>query len=230
MSRLPTNLQDAVEGLYSAFAGYPLADQIEASPLVNVENTKARLRAVPLRAISADDLGLFAFKAMTTFGGVNDFRHFLPRIAELLSYQRLVGAADLSLFVRKLAYGQWSTWPASERAAVERWLDALAKAFFDGSLRDVDIDGLWDAAVERDGPSVFMTRWLHSTAPQARFALADAVTDAAQAAQRDRDASGQPPILERAAEVRAALDRAQRETPDPHFRNALLLMQFPPFV
>lgn len=229
MPTLPADVETAVEGLYLAFARYPLPQRIEASPIVDVADAQQRLRARPLRKLDAADLGVFAFKAMTTFGGVNDFRHFLPRIAELLSRGGDVGVCDLSLFVGKLGYGKWSTWPENERGAVALWLDAMEVSYFRGDLRLRAIGPLWDAALARESTGTFLDRWLSSNAPSARHALADALFAIAESAQRGRTADG-PPLTAHTDRIRNALARACQESPDPHLRNALLLTEFPPFT
>lgn len=229
MPTLPADVDDAIEGLYLAFARYPLAHRIDASPIVDVADAQQRLRAKPLRTLDSHDLGTFAFKAMTTFGGVDDFRHFLPRIAELLSAGGCVGACDLSMFIGKLAYGKWSTWPDDERNAVVRWMDALETTYFAGDLRLFEIGPLWDAALARRSSSAFIDRWLSSTAPHAQNALADALFAIAESAQTGRTHTG-PSLVAHRDRVRDALGQACRESPTPHIRNALLLLQFPPFT
>lgn len=229
MPGLPADVETAIEGLYLAFARYPLQQRIEASPIVDVADAQRRLHARPLRKLEAADLGVFAFKAMTTFGGVDDFRHFLPRIAELLSYGDAVGVCDLSLFIGKLGYGEWSTWSEDERGAVERWLEALEDSYFRGDSRFDAIDPLWDAALTRRSTTRFIDRWLSSNAPSARHALADALFAIAESAQTGRTADG-PPLIAHTDRVRNALARACQESPDPHLRNALLLTEFPPFT
>lgn len=82
---------------------------------------------------------------MTTVGDVDDFRHFLPRIFELLWTGELAEEVNPEIVLGKLAYGKWTTWPQEEQSAIraalaqlwqrhrrsreaESWLCAIARA------------------------------------------------------------------------------------------------------
>ncbi|KUG09713.1 hypothetical protein [Solirubrum puertoriconensis] len=82
-----------------------------------------QLAATALRELSEEDLRIFHFKVMTTWGDVNDFKHFLPRIFELLAQFSLGFEEWIAL--DKLNYGKWHTWPQQEQAAVAEYLLAL---------------------------------------------------------------------------------------------------------
>ena len=87
------SLQAAIEGLYAAFARYPLRAHIDGCPHCDLGAAERGLHARPLRDLREDDLGRYPFKAMSTFGNVDDFRHFFPRIAELITYDALEALA-----------------------------------------------------------------------------------------------------------------------------------------
>src|SRR5262245_16013964 len=73
----------AVAGLYDVFALYRLGEVVEGcSHCVAVGDERALHRA-PLRRLDGRSLGRYAFKALTTWGDVDDLRHFLPRLLEL---------------------------------------------------------------------------------------------------------------------------------------------------
>ncbi|MCA8829259.1 hypothetical protein [Hymenobacter pini] len=115
----------AVEQLYRVFARYLLKAFIDGSPVYadTLPAWNHALAARPLRQLSVDDLLIFYFKAMTTWGDVDDFRHFLPRILDLLT--SLDTGWEEWVALDKLRYGQWHTWPAAEQAAVRAYLLAL---------------------------------------------------------------------------------------------------------
>lgn len=107
---LGPRLRAAVERLYETFARYPLVAVIEGGcPCCRLGAHERDLHAAPLRELPEEHVGYFAFKAMTTFGGVDDFRHFLPRIAELVSERGHADACDLGSFTGKLSYGGFET-------------------------------------------------------------------------------------------------------------------------
>lgn len=78
------SLIEAIEALYRAFSNYPLHKHVEGCPCCIAESDKMLLESKPLRQLSSSDLSRYSFKAMTTWGDKNDFRHFLPRIFELV--------------------------------------------------------------------------------------------------------------------------------------------------
>jgi len=83
-----SELKKAIADLYSVFKDYRLDSHVEGCPCCVTKNDKQLIEAKVLTELSPDDLNRFAFKAMTTWGTVEDFKHFLPRQRELL-YQGL---------------------------------------------------------------------------------------------------------------------------------------------
>ncbi|MBG8552100.1 hypothetical protein [Hymenobacter guriensis] len=143
-----SELQNAVEDLYRIFARYGLNPNMDGSPLYHdLSNWNRMLAAKPLRELTEDDLRIFYFKVMTTWGDVDDFRHFLPRIFELLTDLATGSGWEEWVALDKLCYGKWHTWPAAEQAAVQKylwafwqvllteddeakWIDALFEGYF----------------------------------------------------------------------------------------------------
>ncbi|WP_052732682.1 hypothetical protein [Hymenobacter terrenus] len=115
-------LQQAVERLYLAFSGYPLSS-VEGCPCCVSVADKKQVTHRALRELTEDDLGRYAGKAMTTWGTVDDFKHFLPRLFELTAAFR--APYYEYLVFDKLAYGCWRTWPLAETEAIEQYFRAL---------------------------------------------------------------------------------------------------------
>ena len=107
------SLVEAVEKLYTVFSRYPLRKHVEGCPCCVNETDKDLLESKPLRQLTLSDLGRYAFKAMTTWGDENDFRHFLPRIFELLVSDGELGW-DEEVMLGKLAIAEWKRWPEDE--------------------------------------------------------------------------------------------------------------------
>ncbi len=124
-------LRAAIGGLYATFASYPLKRVIVGCPhcVSGADSDALHVRA--LETLTADDVRRFATKAMTTFGDAEDFKHFLPRLMELLAGELEAGEAgedlgfDEEILGGKLALAGYAGWPAMEREAVERFLDAM---------------------------------------------------------------------------------------------------------
>src|SRR5262249_30195026 len=124
-------LHVASGGLYSTFASYPLKRVIAGCPHCVSRADSYALHARALDTLTAEDVRRYATKAMTTFGDAQDFKHFLPRLLELLAHEVEAGGAEEDIGFSeeilggKLALAGYAGWPAVEREAVERFLDAI---------------------------------------------------------------------------------------------------------
>lgn len=231
MHRTQTSaLHEATERLYATFARYPLRPRIDGCPHCDLGAAERGLHTAPLRALSAAALSKFAFKTMTTFGDVDDFRHFLPRIAELLVEQGALGAADLGIFVTKLEYGHWNDWPTPERAAIHAWLDGLEDAYVSGALEHTFASDLIDATTRlRGSPDAFFVRWPSSRSVRVLDELAHEVLHVSS--QANRGTAPPPALVAARPAIRDALYVALG---DPTGSTAIALaidaLDFTPFV
>jgi hypothetical protein len=124
-----TELGEAVVGLYRTFARYPLRDTIDACPHCGFDDSV--LYAAPMAQLDRDTLRHFAASALTTWGGVDDFKHFLPRILEILATEGFLYPDSEGLYGR-MAHGSFGRWPADEVEAVRlfaraHWADTLSR-------------------------------------------------------------------------------------------------------
>lgn len=78
------------------------------------------LGAHPVRDLPPDLLDRYARKAMSTWGEVDDFKRFLPRILELSAVQH--HPTPPIIVLTKLWRADWRTWPAGEQRAVWQFL------------------------------------------------------------------------------------------------------------
>jgi hypothetical protein len=121
----PTALRAAIHGLYQAFGSYHVSDHVDGCPCCTSPEDNRRVQSRPLRQLGPADLERFAFKAITTLGTVDDFKHFLPRLLELAALEGEVGDTPLEVVLGKLRYGKWNSWPRAERVAIDNYLTAL---------------------------------------------------------------------------------------------------------
>lgn len=123
---MTSELTIEIEKLFEIFAQYPGNPHMQGSPLYGeLEKWNSKLFKKPLRDLSADDLSLFAGKAMTTWGEIDDFKHFLPRILELVA--KLDEPYDIDIVFGKLEFGNWLTWETREKDGIVEYLNALWK-------------------------------------------------------------------------------------------------------
>ena len=119
-------LHEAIEKLYATFASYPLHHPVVGCPCCVSKADQERIASKALRQLDGYDLERFAWKAMSTWGDENDFRHFLPRVLELLSdAQERRNLPDLFIVFGKLSYGHCEMWPKQEQEAITNYLLAL---------------------------------------------------------------------------------------------------------
>jgi hypothetical protein len=114
-------VDEALEVLYATFSRYGGTHLEGCAHCVSFEES-AILRRTPLHKLGFE-LGRYLFKAMTTWGTKDDFKHFLPRLLEFYA-----SSSDAWLLVDKLRYANWQSWPEPERMAVEKYLSTLWKA------------------------------------------------------------------------------------------------------
>ena len=122
-------LKKSIQNLYRVFEKYPLAKKIIGCPHCELDNAESKLHNNSLKNLTWEDFGVYPAKAMTTFGEVDDFKHFLPRLLELyaIDYNNL--KYDFDYILHKLEYGHWEDWDKLEQQAVSNfvrsWFDSL---------------------------------------------------------------------------------------------------------
>jgi hypothetical protein len=136
------NLQIAIENLYTVFARYPLRLDIDGCPHCVSAADNNCIHVAPLRKLSVDNLARFTFKTMSTWGTVDDFRHFLPRIFEHLAADGGGGWIDPEVAFGKLQYGQWQSWSLVEQEAINNYCQSLWKACLADANHPFEIDRL----------------------------------------------------------------------------------------
>jgi hypothetical protein len=131
-------LELAIEELYRTFAKYPFKSTIDGCPCCVSDADKEKIHSKQLSELEEDDLSRYAFKAISTWGDVSDFKHYLPRIFELMSTTNFV--VDSFVILGKLELGLWRTWNAHEQIAIEKflkvwWFDIIkSKDYFDKEI------------------------------------------------------------------------------------------------
>ena len=119
--------QTATVALYEAFAAYPARPEMSACRCCTGAEAVARLLRAPLCEATGDDLEHYAFKALTTWGGISDLKHFIPRLLDLARNDAL--PVEHFVVAGKLGLARLCEWPEVERCAVEAfylaWWESL---------------------------------------------------------------------------------------------------------
>src|SRR5262249_12479085 len=108
-------LAQAIAALYEAFGRYRRRPSIDACPHCVGKKDQATLARAPLRNLSCAELSRYAFKAITTWGEAEDYKHFLLRILELAVTPegREWPGLDLEVIAGKIQLAGWPTWPSA---------------------------------------------------------------------------------------------------------------------
>ncbi|GHO50398.1 hypothetical protein [Ktedonospora formicarum] len=123
-------LQETIEHIYTTFASYLLHHPVEGCPHCVSHEDQERIASKPLRELTEEDLRRYTLKALTTWGDVNDLKHFLPRMLELVVSHRF---PYLDYICSKLNYANFERWPEGERQPIM----VLVLQLWDASLRDL---------------------------------------------------------------------------------------------
>lgn len=89
----------------------------------DLETWNKELFSKDLNDLTAQDLSRFAGKSMTTWGDVDDYKHFLPRIFELTA--ELDTPYEVWIAFDKLQYGNWDTWEDVEKESIYKYMLSL---------------------------------------------------------------------------------------------------------
>jgi hypothetical protein len=164
MKKTP-DLSVAVGRLYDVFAGYRLPLSTDPCPCCHTPEDERLLHSKALTQLSASDLKKFAGDAILVWGNEDHYRHFLPRIFELMI---LAGDAGLELddpqvVFARLTYGNWKQWPKSEQLAIQKYFSALWSAVLASTPRElcstnVD-DWLCGIAQAEDNLLAYLQTW-----------------------------------------------------------------------
>jgi len=188
-------LREAVEGLYEAFQHYPLREWTEPCPCCHKDpEAERQLHVKPLRQLEAEQLQDYGQEALAVWGNEDDFRHFLPRLFELV-----LGEGDFSISLEdafltdphvvfgKLRLGSWRSWPAPEQAAISRYFRQLWADVIETPPEELPW-GVYDwieaiAQAESD-ISPYLSQWLGTESESAYRNLASMINKE-QIVQRD---------------------------------------------
>ena len=126
-------MHDAIDNFYATFAHCRIGDDFTGCDCCVGPEHSAKLAAPPLRELTYEDLERYSRKAISTWGNVRHFKHFLPRLLEL-SIEHRDDFLDLAVVFGKLKYAQFDSWPQRERDAVNRFFDEYWDYQLDDSI------------------------------------------------------------------------------------------------
>src|SRR5687767_12465134 len=136
ISELKQELQNSIENLYKVFEKYELRPDMKYCDCGCISSEQfGFIFSNPLRLLNPDELERYSWKAMTTWGDSHDFRHFLPRLFELLTTESQL-TTDTEIVFSKLTYGDWQTWDLAEQEVISEYFSARWKLILFQEPRD----------------------------------------------------------------------------------------------
>lgn len=126
--------QTAIRNIYEVFGQYQVTEKMHKCPCGCIPDAEeSKVYSKPLKELTDDDLNFYSSKAMTTWGDLEHFKHFLPRLFEIYCEGKRTSLIDLWEIYCKLDYGKWKTWDEQEVNAIRNfvkadWLDFINNA------------------------------------------------------------------------------------------------------
>jgi hypothetical protein len=123
------SIRAALAAQYDAFR-MPAPRLVEGCSCCTSPEELESLVTTPRQALSAEQLEFYASNALLTVGGIEDLRHYWPRLAELSIAGELL--TDAEIVFAKPRHGDWRSWPSAEQEA----LSALTHAQLEALVSD----------------------------------------------------------------------------------------------
>ncbi|HEY9774806.1 MAG TPA: hypothetical protein V6C81_13675 [Planktothrix sp.] len=118
-----------------------------------------------LRTLTGEDLRKYAECALLTWGDLDDFRHFLPRVFELAAAFEFL--PETPMLFSRLKRAKWRSWPMAEQIAVEQflwsWWESSVSSFPGGPVEET----LEVLAQAFDDLTPFLVHWRANDSPAA---------------------------------------------------------------
>jgi hypothetical protein len=158
-----SDLRDATGQLYRVFQRYRRPESIDFCDHCQQPESFGVLLTGPLKALRPHDLDVYVSSVLDTCGSIEDFRHYLPRILELLPESLFTIGPEGVL--NKLGRVGWEGWPPDERSAIETYLWAHWRRERRNSERAGEALCALAQALTEVGP--LLAEWLLDGAPDA---------------------------------------------------------------
>ncbi len=130
-----SNLKTAIENLYSTFSRYSTAGIHHCDCGCIKEEDVAKLHSKPLSKLEEGDLVSYHGSALYTWGDLQHYKHFLPRVFELYATKESGRPlTDLFDIGRKMEYAEWTTWPEYEVQVVKDFVLATWREFINNRI------------------------------------------------------------------------------------------------
>lgn len=118
------DVKQAIENLYLTFAKYTPANMEHCNCGCIDEEDVKKLASKKLRELEEDDFASYHGSAMYTWGELEHYKHFLPRMLEVHHEKRGKGFIGLFEFIQKFEHAKWEAWDEDEVKAIKDFIAA----------------------------------------------------------------------------------------------------------
>jgi hypothetical protein len=169
-------LELSIQKLYSVFSRYPLKEIKYCSHCITKEEND-ELMHNNLNQIPTEKINRYIFKAITTWGDINDFKHFIPRIFELFAFDGKDFFHYDTIF-DKLKYCGWENWQDNERKAIQEFSLSIWKYNIDSYPPLVSPEILiWIFVEHVKNLEVYLEYWKNSNSIYSIYNLASFICE-----------------------------------------------------
>ena len=212
----PKSLEDAIEGLYVTFSTYRLPEDTCPCPGCHTTNADDLLHAAPLRQLQWSHLADYSTEAIMVWGDLDCYKHFLPRIFELvLTAGEWPKTPSPESVFHILRYGEWRSWPHKEQEAIERtpqavWETVRSNPPIEGGYINVD---QWLCCISQCDQRLapYLDQWTDDQRLSAAWALSSLILGST-IAYTDEETNHEPPVWE-GEESRAKIEEWSKQQP-----------------
>lgn len=100
------------------------------------------LASKKLRELEEDDFSSYHGSALYTWGDIEHYKHFLPRIFEVHNHKNGRGLIGLYEITTKLEYAKWNSWDKKEIEAIKEFILADWSCFIENENSEIGTDDL----------------------------------------------------------------------------------------
>jgi hypothetical protein len=132
-------IKTAIENLYKVFKPYTTMGMVHCDCGCIDEDNVKKLYSKPLQELEEDDLGYYHYSAIHTWGEIEHYKHFIPRILELMHKNRSYSFIHLDEFFSKInEEGDWRNWNSNELEAINDYFFSDWNEYVNNEKTDVD--------------------------------------------------------------------------------------------
>ncbi|GCC53173.1 hypothetical protein SanaruYs_34160 [Chryseotalea sanaruensis] len=135
-------LEEAIENLYQVFSKYTTSDMYYCDCGCIDENDVKKLASKKLRELGEDDFSSYHGSALYTWGDIEHYKHFLPRILEVHNEKNGKGLIGLFEIISKLEYAEWEKWESNEIKAIKDFIFADWNSFINKQNSEIGTDDI----------------------------------------------------------------------------------------